>query len=180
MAQQFLNNAQVSASFQKVRGVAVSQGMRVQSLDAGIAPVLLHQRMHGLARDATAPRVEEDRRRRRAPLNQHRPRLVQISLKYALGAAQHGHHTLLRALAKHAQHLLIQIEVAQVKVAQLRHAKAAAVERLKNGLVARERRFRQLAAALGRVAVPLKEVLVQQAKHLLARDDVRQALGLLG
>ena len=63
VAEDLLDDAQVRAAFEHVRGEAVAQRVGVQALDAGEPPVPLADGMHRLARDAPAPCVQEHRAR---------------------------------------------------------------------------------------------------------------------
>ena len=166
MAEKLLHNAQVGTVLQKVRRKAVPQRVRVQPAHPHHAPRTLHNRMHGLPRNATAPLVEKDCLRGGAP---HQPRapLLEVLPHHARSRAHDGHHALLRPLAKDAHDLLVQPHVTQVEPAELGDAQATSVERLHDGAVA---------LACG----GLGERLVEKGLGLLHAQHVGQPRGLGG
>ena len=167
MAEKLLDDAEVGAAFEHVRREAVAQRVRVQPLDAHEGAGLCHERMHALARQATAAVVEEHGGRRDARAHELRAPRLEVLGQHGRRRAHDGHDALLVALAHDPEHLLVEHDLAQVETAQLRDAQAAAVQHLDDRVVA-------LAGGRG------GERLVEQVGRLLAADDVGEAVGLLG
>ena len=166
MPEQLLHGTQVGSALKEVRGVAVSQGVGVEPLDARHAPVALHDRMDRLPREAPAAHVEEDRLRGAAP-HELAASLPEIGRERRGGRPHDGHHALLSPLAVNPEERLVQDDGAQVEPTELARAQAAAIEGLEDGAVTQPR---------GR----LGEGLIEQASGGLHRDHVRQARRLRG
>ena len=140
MSQQFLDRAQVGAVRQQMRGVGVTETVRVhRRIARQVRCVELHDAADASRGQPPAAMVEEHRRFVALHLA-----LAQVSLQRARRLPWKRHLTLLASLSAHPQPAFRAVHVLEVQPCQLAHPDAASIEHFENGAIARRERTFQL------------------------------------
>src|SRR5690242_15835476 len=122
--QQLLDDAQVGAALEQVRGEAVAERVRAHALgQAGLAPQPVEAPAQAADTERRAEVVEKYRRRllaagRRTP-QEHRPALVEVRLERVARRRPEQPDPLLAALAQHPQLPASQVERTEVRGREL-------------------------------------------------------------
>lgn len=163
MAEKRLDDAEVRAALEERCGKGVAEGVgRDSLLDAGeLALFLDHDEDHHSC-EVVATAVEEDIVLF-AGLDLHLPAVVEPEVQFLYGFVADGHEAFLVALAEDADEVLVEIEVGELEVGELRDTQAAREEHLDDGAVAVALLLREIHAGLELV-------------HLLSGEKLRQVL----
>jgi hypothetical protein len=160
-----LQGAQVAAAREQVGGERVAQRVRahppVEARGAGVALDDLVEALAGQAR----PAVVDEEVALLAQADHPRAPVLQVGADRGDRVAADGHEPLLRALAPRAQDPRVEVDVADLEVDRLARAQPARVHELEQRPVAQGR-----GVAAGRGG--------EQARHLVAGEDLRELLGL--
>jgi len=136
VAEQFLDDAQVGAVVEQVRGEAVPEHVRGNVAgDAGAPGAAFDPQPEGHGRERRAARGQKHVGRRARP-HQLGPADLQIAVERFDGFAADGHNAFLVALADDVDEPRVQVQLLEAQVAQLRQTQARGIGQLQHRLVA--------------------------------------------